>query len=111
MAEFQEMMRGWTEICKRHIERQDRCNSCPINRTMLCDYVVYNRPTKVIADAEAVITKYINEHPLPSTPTWIKWMMDNGLIDCVEDGNLKLTPLAYCQMDEDVVKKVGAIVE
>lgn len=109
MAEFQEMMRGWTEICKNYGTTFFTCGKCPVYK--MCMISPKCRSSMDIANGEAAITEYIKHHPLPSTPTWIKWMMDNGLIDCVEDGNLKLTPLAYYQMDEDAAKKVGAIDE
>lgn len=58
---------------------------------------------------EQIVENWLKDHPLPSTPTWIKWLSENGIVDSTEDGNVKLLPLAYYPMDEEIAKKLGEL--
>lgn len=105
MSDFVRIMRGWTAICNYFEE----CHSCPFHEYGICKKPVHNITTEDIVLAERAIEKWLKDHPLPSTPTWIKWLSENGIVDSTEDGNVKLLPLAYYPMDEEIAKQLGEL--
>lgn len=104
MSDFVRIMRGWTAICKAN----DNCEKCPLFRVM-CTAPAQSRTPKMFIETEQIIESWLKDHPLPSTPTWIKWLSENGIVDSTEDGNVKLLPLAYYPMDEEIAKKLGEL--
>ena len=104
MSDFVRIMRGWGNYCSGY----DDCQRCP-----LCQMCVHSSPLRRthsdIAKIEQVVENWLKDHPLPSTPTWIKWLSENGIIDSIEDGNVKLLPLAYYPMDEEIAAKLGEL--
>lgn len=107
MSDFVRIMRGWTAICKANIDGE--CENCPLSGKTLCTVPVDSYTNEKIVETETIIENWLKDHPLPSTPTWIKWLSENGIIDSVEDGNVKLLPLAYYPMDEEIAKKLGEL--
>lgn len=81
---------------------------CLLSRSM-CALPVRFWTTNTMIEAEQTISNWLKDHPLPSTPTWIKWLSENGIVDSTEDGNVKLLPLAYYPMDEEIAKKLGEL--
>lgn len=80
---------------------------CPLSK--VCREPIASRTPKMFFEAEQIIENWLKYHPLPSTPTWIKWLSENGIVDSTEDGNVKLLPLAYYPMDEEIAKKLGEL--
>lgn len=70
---------------------------------------INNRRVQDMIRTEQIVENWLKDHPLPSTPTWIKWLSENGIVDSTEDGNVKLLPLAYYPMDEEIAKKLGEL--
>lgn len=105
MSDFVRIMRGWTAMC----EDVDSCDVCPIRDKSVCHCHVQQRTTARIVGVEQDVENWLKYHPLPSTPTWIKWLSENGIVDSTEDGNVKLLPLAYYPMDEEIAKKLGEL--
>ena len=106
MAEFAKIMRGWCAICKAHIDND--CTGCPLDGKTICTVSVRRYTSENIVESEAIIEQWLKEHPLPSTPSWVKWLSEMGIIDSVENGNVKLLPMAYYPMDDEIASKVGA---
>lgn len=104
MSDFVRIMRGWTSMCNE----QDDCLKCPLFHVM-CVVPYQSHAPKMMIKAEQIIESWLKDHPLPSTPTWIKWLSENGIVDSTEDGNVKLLPLAYYPMDEEIAKKLGEL--
>ena len=71
MAEFQEVMEQWRRFCKSH----NHCGECEFDGKGICDLtdIPY-------ADIELRIMAWAAEHPEPVYPTWIDWLVDQGLI-------------------------------
>lgn len=107
MSDFVRIMRGWTAICKTDID--GNCENCPLSGKTLCSLTVENYTNDKIVEMETIVENWLKYHPLPSTPTWIKWLSENGIVDSTEDGNVKLLPLAYYPMDEEIAKKLGEL--
>ena len=104
MAEFSKIMRGYVAMCKANQE----CDTCPLLEHDTC-VPLGQFDNGEIARMEYVIEQWLKDHPLPSTPSWVKWLSEMGVIDSVENGNVKLLPMAYYPMDDEIASKVGAI--
>ena len=105
MSDFVRTMRGWTAMCSHF----DTCHGCPLCGCGICNKPFHNTTTEDIVLVERAIEIWLKGHPLPSTPTWIKWLSEHGIVDSVEDGNVKLLPLAYYPMDEEIAKQLGEL--
>lgn len=104
MSDFVRIMRGWGDICAQYGD----CTRCQLYR-MCSGSSPVERTCGMIVKMEQIIETWLKDHPLPSTPTWIKWLSENGIVDSTEDGNVKLLPLAYYPMDEEIAKKLGEL--
>lgn len=104
MSDFVRIMRGWSDVCAQHGD----CTRCALYR-MCADSSPTERTSSAIVKMEQIIEMWLKDHPLPSTPTWIKWLSEHGIVDGIEDGNVKLLPLAYYPMDEEIAAKLGEL--
>ena len=104
MSDFVRIMRGWGEICKTHC----KCEDCSL-RWACHESAVSERTCGMLVKMEQIIENWLKDHPLPSTPTWIKWLSEHGIVDSIEDGNVKLLPLAYYPIDEEIAAKLGEL--
>ena len=105
MSDFVRIMRGWTAMCDKY----SNCYPCPLNGKGACMRPINNRRVQDMIRTEQIVENWLKDHPLPSTPTWIKWLSEHGIIDSIEDGNVKLFPLAYYPMDEEIAAKLGEL--
>lgn len=105
MSDFVRIMRGMTAMCNKY----SNCYPCPLNGKGVCMKPISDRRVQDIIRTEQIVENWLKDHPLPSTPTWIKWLSEHGIVDGIEDGNVKLLPLAYYPMDEEIAKKLGEL--
>ena len=76
MAEFQIVARAYVRMC----ESYPTCEGCPINEPGndidTCRCCVLKWPCKY----ESKIMSWAAAHPEPVYPTWVDWLVDQGLI-------------------------------
>lgn len=79
MAEFLEIMKHASRICKRYSGDEHQCNGCPLDlKDGSC--LMYDSTDMSIEDYENVekaVLQWVEEHPEPQYPTWGEWQKEN----------------------------------
>ena len=96
MAEFIEVMKQANRMCN-----VCTCSSCPIHN--MCNEVTLLTPECAEQFVEAV-TKWAAEHPEPQYPTWIKWLVAEGVTDA---GGFRFHHKAYQPIPAEIAEKLG----
>ena len=79
MAEFQEVCKQWRRMCE-HGSEDYACADCKMYSSVdesVCRGIPDKDEAKII---EGFVMQWAEEHPEPVYPTWIDWLVDQGLI-------------------------------
>ena len=103
MAEFQEVIRQKKRMCNSVL-----CCKCDIYRLCgedlsKCQQFINNNPKK----AEEVIMSWAAENPELQYPTWIDWLVDQGLIFITSDTYAFNFLKATDPIPADITQKLG----
>ena len=106
MAEFQKVMREWVRARKA------------INENMLSSFPLEMFTDDNIANIEKEVMSWAAEHPEPVYPTWIDWLMSEGVIPTnymaanstdsgVRAGTFYVTIKAFKPIPAGIAEKLG----
>ena len=115
MAEFQEVCKHLKRMCGRY---GDNCIKCPLENKDFCSLSAGDRTTETYKKAEEIIMSWAAEHPEPVYPTWIAWLMSEGVIPTnymaanstdsgVRAGTFFVTSKAFAPIPTNVAEKLG----
>lgn len=82
MAEFQEVMRQRTRMCKSY----SKCGNCGLDVFSSCSHY----PDDKLEMAERIIMDWAAAHPEPRYPTWKEWAETN-----FDDAYIMILPCAF----------------
>lgn len=109
MAEFQEVMRDWSRMCKANSIEDDGCKDCPVNnfRDNGC-VAIYEIEDGIDWEEYAnAITAWAAEHPEPVYPTWFEWLDEIGVLqNCITDREVAKALLDK-RIPADIAQKLG----
>lgn len=117
MAEFVQIMKDWRRMCQ-HMEKMggDRsCDICPLGR---CNAIYEDDGNTDYAEIGEKVLTWAAEHPEPVYPTWIDWLMSEGVIPTndiaanstdsgVRAGMFYVTSKAFGPIPADIAQKLG----
>ena len=76
VAEFVQTMKDWRRMCKDR-----RCDVCRLRSVDgICNTDPYSRTDEDIIKIENTVTEWAAENPEPVYPSWIDWLMSEGVI-------------------------------
>jgi hypothetical protein len=124
VAEFQEVMRQWNRMCNIIDKTKYFCSDgvngyiCPMRNNGLCNKSVSCQTDSDWKDGEKMIMSWAAEHPEPVYPSWIDWLMANGVIPdsnsakhSMESGvraaTFYVTSKAFTPIPADIAQKLG----
>jgi hypothetical protein len=120
MADFMQTMKNWKRMCNAMGQEDeytacDKCDlrdfGCPAIYEKECDSTDWKH-------VENVVAKWAAEHPEPIYPSWIDWLMANGVIPdsysakhSMESGvraaTFYVTSKAFTPIPADIAQKLG----
>lgn len=117
MADFVQTMNDWRRMCQ-HMEKigGDRsCDICPLDG---CNAIYEDDGNTDYADIEEKVAAWAAEHPEPVYPSWIDWLMSEGVIPTnymaanstdsgVRAGTFYVTSKAFEHIPADIAQKRG----
>lgn len=122
MAEFLEVMKQRKRMCTKYegggICQSIDYNMCPLKGHDLCCRPLTNIDINKIQEGEVIIMKWAAEHPEPVYPSWIDWLMSEGVIPTnymvanstdsgVRAGTFYVTSKAFEPIPVDIAQKLG----
>lgn len=99
--EFQEVMRQWRRFCKSH----NNCGECEFDGKGICGEA--HLTDIPYADIELRIMAWAAENPELQYPTWIDWLVDQGLIFITSDTYAFNFLKATDPIPADIAQKLG----
>lgn len=118
MAEFQEVIKQMKRMCD-HLS--PTCNGCKLCLEKGTNEFCGEEPKDIRSDpalVEAVVMAWAAEHPEPVYPSWIDWLMSEGVIPTnymaanstdsgVRAGTFYVTSKAFEHIPADIAQKLG----
>ena len=123
MAEFLEVMKQYSRMCKSY---GDDCTGCGIwAKDLRADFCFCNKETcseEAIKAVEIIVKQWAAEHPEPVYPTWEEWLQSVGVMESSEgllrriQGQLLIDGIPVYSvpsskvlqpMDADIAQKLG----
>ena len=78
MAEFIDVIYTIQRICKR---RNGQCSTCLLGEFACPNNARFDKTEEAaFCELEDVVVRWAEEHPEPDYPTWVEWLVDQGLI-------------------------------
>lgn len=118
MAEFKEVCKQWRRMCEAANECGGNCVAlCALAHNEFCGNLI-QATDKDIENAETVIMEWAKKNPEPVYPTWIDWLMSEGVIPTnymaanstdseVRAGTFYVTIKAFKPIPDDIAEKLG----
>ena len=119
MADFIQMMKDWRRMCMcyRTNDNPD-CSDCPMVNNRLCGFEISDIQDEELEDAQQTITTWVAEHPEPVYPTWVDWLMEQGIIPDFETAknsdepgvraaSFYITKKGFIPIPADIAEKLG----
>lgn len=118
MAEFQEVIKQMKRMCAHF---GPTCNGCPLWLEKGTDEFCGEEPNNIHSDpalVEAAVMQWSAENPEPVYPTWIDWLMSEGVIPTnymaanstdsgVRAGMFYVTSKAFKPIPADIAQKLN----
>ena len=101
MAEFVEVFKATKRMCKH-----SNCAVCPLSENgfeCMAERWSEMEPDKF----ERIVMDWAKEHPEPVYPTWLEWMVSEGIMELSQIGIGKTLPKADKPIPADIAEKLG----
>ena len=119
MAEFVQTMKDWRRMCiaMEKLHPIAPCCGCPLEEYE-CPAIYEDNSHVDYSDVEEKVTAWAAEHKEPVYPSWIDWLMANGVIPdsysvkhSMESGvraaTFYVTSKAFTPIPADIAQKLG----
>ena len=90
MSDFVWTMRNWRRMCKAQENNGavagHECDYCPLDGYGYNCSAIYEDETDDVdfSRVEAVVKKWVEEHPEPQYPTWYEWLLKVGVLEDIK---------------------------
>lgn len=86
--EFAEFIRQFNRMCLYYIRSAGKCTGCPMGGSNIsqCRKIAFDNPLTV----ESIVNEWNQNNP-EKYPTWLEWLMSEGVIIRIEESSKEQT--------------------